>query len=68
MKNTADSLTVPGSRTDPSALADPGRPKEFVSRVSSKSLLGPSGELAIEHSGRLYKLRITQNGKLILTA
>jgi hemin uptake protein HemP len=36
--------------------------------VSSEALLGPRGELLIEHRGRAYCLRITQNGKLILTA
>ena len=37
-------------------------------RVESQSLLGPRGELVILHNGREYRLRRTQNGKLILTA
>jgi hemin uptake protein HemP len=37
-------------------------------RVTSAALLGPRGELVIVHNGREYKLRLTQNGKLILTA
>ena len=37
-------------------------------RVSSESLLGRKGELVIVHNGREYHLRLTQNGKLILTA
>lgn len=37
-------------------------------RVSSRTLLGEKGELVIDHEGREYRLRITQNGKLILTA
>ena len=37
-------------------------------RISSESLLGPRGELLIVHNGREYRLRLTQNGKLILTA
>ena len=37
-------------------------------RVSSESLLGPRGELLIVHNGREYRLRLTQNGKLIRTA
>ena len=37
-------------------------------RVMSKQLLGERGELIIEHDGREYRLRRTQNGKLILTA
>jgi hemin uptake protein HemP len=37
-------------------------------RISSDMLLGPIGELVIVHGSREYRLRITQNGKLILTA
>ncbi len=37
-------------------------------KVSSEALLGPSGELVIVHNGREYRLRLTQNDKLILTA
>jgi hemin uptake protein HemP len=36
--------------------------------VPSQDLLGQRGELIIEHEGRHYRLRRTQNGKLILTA
>ncbi len=37
-------------------------------RVSSDALLGSKGELVILHGGREYRLRVTHNGKLILTA
>lgn len=37
-------------------------------RIASTELLGERGELVIEHQGREYRLRLTQNGKLILTA
>lgn len=37
-------------------------------KVASEALLGPRRELVITHNGREYRLRITQNGKLILTA
>jgi hemin uptake protein HemP len=37
-------------------------------RVTSQSLLGTRGELVIVHNGREYRLRLTQSGKLILTA
>jgi len=37
-------------------------------RVVSGQLLGDRGELVIEHNGRDYRLRLTQSGKLILTA
>jgi hemin uptake protein HemP len=46
----------------PSATPVPPR------RILSRELLGPHGELVIEHQGREYHLRLTQNGKLILTA
>ena len=37
-------------------------------KISSQALFGRCGELIIEHGGREYRLRLTQNGKLILTA
>ena len=37
-------------------------------RVSSQVLLGARKELVIVHNGREYRLRLTQNGRLILTA
>lgn len=37
-------------------------------RISSAELFGARRELVIEHDGREYRLRLTQNGKLILTA
>jgi len=58
-----------------SSHAEPDSPRksagtaaEAPARVSSESLLGPRGELLIVHNGREYRLRLTQNGKLILTA
>jgi hemin uptake protein HemP len=37
-------------------------------QVSSSALLKGSRELLIAHNGRSYRLRLTKNGKLILTA
>ena len=37
-------------------------------RVTTRELLQGRTELTIVHEGREYRLRITQNGKLILTA
>ena len=37
-------------------------------KVSSESLFGANRELVIVHNGREYRLRLTQNDKLILTA
>lgn len=41
---------------------------EPPSRTTSQALLGAARELIIEHDGREYHLRLTQQGKLILTA
>lgn len=46
----------------------PPRGTDLAPRVSSRELLGGRAVLVIEHQGREYRLRITQNGKLILTA
>jgi hemin uptake protein HemP len=50
--------------TSPSAPRTPAKPP----LVRSSELLGSAGELLIEHEGRLYRLRRTRLGKLILTA
>ncbi len=36
-------------------------------RLRSQDLLGQDRELEIEHAGQLYRLRLTNLGKLILT-
>jgi len=57
----------PGSDQNPPKTAD--KPATgLVVRTTSEALLGASGALEIEHRGRVYRLRITQQGKLILTA
>jgi hemin uptake protein HemP len=48
-------------------LAKP-TPALEVKRIPSDALLGRAKELVIVHNGREYRLRLTQNGKLILTA
>lgn len=41
--------------------------KNPVRQIDSASLLGPRGELFIVHQQQLYRLRVTAQGKLILT-
>jgi hemin uptake protein HemP len=36
-------------------------------RLSSEELIGPAREMLIRHAGCDYRLRITRQGKLILT-
>jgi len=44
------------------------QPADALRTVRSDALLGDARELLIVHNGREYRLRLTQNGKLILTA
>ena len=54
----------PPSRPAEAPPTDEARP----ARIESARLLGGARELVILHAGREYRLRVTQNGKLILTA
>lgn len=45
-----------------------GSTPETPQRISSQQLLGRQREVVIVHNGREYRLRLTQNDKLILTA
>ena len=47
---------------------DIARHAERPARTTSRALFGTARELIIEHDGREYRLRLTQQGKLILTA
>ncbi len=57
----ADGLGLAGALVDTSMTG-------ATPRISSDELFAGSRELAIDHNGRRYQLRITQAGKLILTA
>ena len=48
--------------------AAPAQRTPAPAKVPSQALLGTRKELVITHNGREYRLRVTQNGKLILTA
>ncbi|MFZ6752290.1 hemin uptake protein HemP [Undibacterium sp. Dicai25W] len=39
-----------------------------IPRLNSKELMQHSREVEIDHEGRIYRLRVTQLNKLILTA
>lgn len=53
------------NRNPSSAQPNAGRTPQSV---TSEQLLGEARELVIVHAGREYRLRLTQYGKLILTA
>jgi hemin uptake protein HemP len=62
-------LSMKQASTPVSRDAPPtGREPAPARRVTSDALLGDSPALVIVHNGREYLLRVTQNGKLILTA
>jgi hemin uptake protein HemP len=46
----------------------PAQLSPVPAKVPSQALLGTRRELVITHNGREYRLRVTRNGKLILTA
>ena len=43
-------------------------PESAVKRTTSEKPFGAAREIEIEHAGRVYRMRITHSGKLILTA
>ena len=53
----------------PESMRDEKRgAQDALRRIPSEHLLGIAGQAVIVHRGREYRLRETQNGKLILTA
>ncbi|WP_151636775.1 hemin uptake protein HemP [Noviherbaspirillum aerium] len=54
-------VVVVASGTDPDAGTR-------VTRIKSEDLLQQQREVEIDHHGRIYRLRLTQLNKLILTA
>jgi hemin uptake protein HemP len=60
---TPPAMTAPRPATTASAQAIAP-----VKRLSSAGLMDNGREVEIEHAGRIYRLRITQLNKLILTA
>ena len=59
-----DNRKQDGPARQPAVSPQPERP----ARTTSRALFGTARELIIEHEGREYRLRLTQQGKLILTA
>ena len=46
----------------------PAQPPADEPILESRELLGPREEVLIRHEGRIYRLKRTRQGKLILTA
>jgi hemin uptake protein HemP len=61
--------TAPNDATPASAQLKPDQaPAPAVRRLRSQDLFQHLRELEIDHEGRIYRLRLTQLNKLILTA
>ena len=61
-------LTLPVSQPARPSHAVVSSAVSPVKRVNSAGLMEGGRELEIEHAGRVYRLRVTQLNKLILTA
>jgi hemin uptake protein HemP len=55
---------VPGDdKNPPTAKQD----KAEIRRLNAESMFANTDEVIIDHAGQSYRLRLTRNGKLILT-
>jgi hemin uptake protein HemP len=60
--------TTPGSATPEQQGRTAQTAQEPVMRLQSRELFRLGREVEIDHEGRIYRLRLTQLNKLILTA
>lgn len=71
-ENSSHSLKMPTTKTSSeSDLLRPARDDSTtreVPRFDSRKLFGQGKSVHIEHDGKVYELRVTRLGKLILTA
>jgi hemin uptake protein HemP len=65
--STTGTLTLSRPSQAPLLASVDATPATPVRRISSQRLLAGERELVIQHLGSEYHLRLTRNGKLILT-
>ena len=63
----SEQTQCPSTESSPSALLSEAE-NRTPQRIRSKDLMQRKREIEIEHEGRIYRLRVTQLNKLILTA
>lgn len=68
MTRPAQGATVPLPHTTSVQPAADGQTANRVQRIRSEDLFRQMREVEIDHEGRIYRLRLTQLNKLILTA
>jgi hemin uptake protein HemP len=56
------------SQVGDAVITPANTPEAPVVRIKSRDLLQQMKEIEIDHEGRIYRLRLTQLNKLILTA
>jgi len=61
-------VTPPTAQVEPAAVPANAQPETSSLRIKSQDLFGQRREIEIDHDGRIYRLRMTQLNKLILTA
>jgi len=64
----SDTRVTPTASTDDDLPVQVGKAAIMPRRLTSTALLQGDRQVVIEHAGREYLLRITAQGKLILTA
>lgn len=62
------SILAPAGAALPAAARSTAPAASSVRRLTSAGLMQDQREVEIEHGNKVYRLRITQLGKLILTA
>ncbi len=62
------STLAEGPKPIAAAANDVQQPTPALRRFTTAGLMQDQREIEIEHAGRIYRLRITQLNKLILTA
>jgi len=60
-------MIKPSDKSDAFVRANPAEGIAVRKRINSRDLFESQRELVIEHVGEEYRLRITSQGKLILT-
>lgn len=68
MASTPNTSANDGNPDTPDPAHGQGPDSNAPRRYTSEELFAGMREIAIDHNGRRYQLRITQTGKLILTA
>ncbi|WP_426339098.1 hemin uptake protein HemP [Pseudoduganella sp. S-14] len=67
MSSTA-TIDAPKPKAAAAPAAQQPTPAQPLRRYTTAGLMDDQREIEIEHAGRIYRLRITQLNKLILTA